>query len=62
MGGRDTPAKTPKSKGMPKDLDQWIRIVPFNDADAFERLLEAEGDQIAALIMEPVMMNIGIVV
>jgi len=61
MGGRETPAKTPKSKGMPKDLDQWIRVVPFNDADAFERLLQAEGDQIAALIMEPVMMNVGIV-
>ncbi|MFN8051021.1 MAG: aspartate aminotransferase family protein [Acidimicrobiales bacterium] len=61
MGGRDTPNKTPKSKGMPKELDQWIRVVPFNDADAFERLLQAEGDQIAALIMEPVMMNVGIV-
>src|SRR5438477_416961 len=45
MGGRDTPGKAPKSKGMPKDMDQWIRIVPFNDADAFERLLEAEGDK-----------------
>ncbi|MBX7069100.1 MAG: aspartate aminotransferase family protein [Microthrixaceae bacterium] len=61
MGGRDTPAKHPKSKGMPKDLDQWIRIVPFNDAAAFERLLHEEGDKIAALIMEPVMMNVGIV-
>ena len=61
MGGRDTPAATPKSKGMPKGLDQWIRVVPFNDAAAFERLLEAEGDKIAALIMEPVMMNVGIV-
>ena len=62
MGGRDTPAATPKSKGMPKGLEQWIRVVPFNDAEAFERLLVAEGDSIAALIMEPVMMNIGIVV
>ncbi len=61
MGGRDTPAATPKSLGMPKDLDQWIRVVPFNDADALERLLVAEGDKIAALIMEPVMMNVGIV-
>ena len=61
MGGRDTPAATPKSKGMPAGLEQWIRVVPFNDADAFERLLQAEGDQIAALIMEPVMMNVGIV-
>lgn len=61
MGGRDTPAATPKSKGMPKGLEQWIRVVPFNDAAAFERLLQAEGDKIAALIMEPVMMNVGIV-
>lgn len=61
MGGRDTPAAAPKSKGMPAGLEQWIRVVPFNDADAFERLLQAEGDQIAALIMEPVMMNVGIV-
>jgi glutamate-1-semialdehyde 2,1-aminomutase len=61
MGGRDMPAATPKSKGMPDGLEQWIRVVPFNDAEAFERLLEAEGDKIAALIMEPVMMNIGIV-
>jgi len=61
MGGRDEPATVPKSKGVPAGMAQWIRVVPFNDADAFERLLHAEGDQIAAIIMEPVMMNIGIV-
>lgn len=62
MGGRDTPAATPKSKGVPAEMAEWIRIVPFNDASAVERLFEAEGSKIAALIMEPVMMNIGIVV
>lgn len=62
MGGRDAPAATPKSKGMPEGLAQWIRVVPFNDVDALDRLLQAEGDHIACLIMEPVMMNIGIVV
>lgn len=62
MGGRETPAAHPKSKGMPAGLADWIRVVPFNDAAALERLLDAEGDRIAALIMEPVMMNIGIVV
>jgi len=61
MGGRDEPATVPKSKGVPAGMAQWIRVVPFNDADAFERLLQAEGEQIAAMIMEPVMMNIGIV-
>jgi len=61
MGGRDEPAVTPKSKGVPKEMANWIRVVPFNDAAALERLLEAESDKIACLIMEPVMMNIGIV-
>lgn len=61
MGGRESPAATPKSKGMPAGLAEWIRVVPFNDAPALEKLLQAEGDRIAALIMEPVMMNIGIV-
>lgn len=62
MGGRDAPAATPKSKGMPEGLARWIRVVPFNDVGALERLLQTEGDDIACLIMEPVMMNIGIVV
>jgi len=62
MGGRDAPVATPKSKGVPAGMSQWIRVVPFNDAPALERLFETEGNQIAALIMEPVMMNIGIVV
>lgn len=61
MGGRDTPAAAPKSKGVPAAMADWIRVVPFNDAAAVERLFAAEGDKIAALIMEPVMMNIGIV-
>ena len=62
MGGRDAPAATPKSKGVPGEMAAWIRVVPFNDAAALERLFEAEGHRIAALIMEPVMMNIGIVI
>ena len=61
MGGRDTPAAAPKSKGVPAGMADWIRVVRFNDADALEALFQAEGDTIAALIMEPVMMNIGIV-
>jgi glutamate-1-semialdehyde 2,1-aminomutase len=36
-------------------------VVPFNDAGALERGLAEIGDRVAAVIMEPVMMNIGIV-
>ncbi len=32
-----------------------MRIVPFNDLDALEDVLRAESDQIAAIILEPVL-------
>jgi glutamate-1-semialdehyde 2,1-aminomutase len=61
MGGRDRPAKAPVSKGLVKDAARYIEVVPFNDADALERLFAGQGKEIACLIMEPAMMNIGIV-
>src|SRR5689334_6118063 len=62
MGGRDRPGSAPVSKGMVKDAAKYIQVVPFNDADHLERVFQEKGDQIACLIMEPAMMNIGIVV
>jgi glutamate-1-semialdehyde 2,1-aminomutase len=62
MGGRDRPASAPVSKGMVKDAGKYIQVVPFNDADHLERVLQERGHEIACLIMEPAMMNIGIVV
>jgi len=61
MGGRERPAKAPVSKGLVKDAHRWIEVVPFNDAVALERLFDERGAEIACLIMEPAMMNIGIV-
>ncbi|MGH2572665.1 MAG: aspartate aminotransferase family protein [Actinomycetota bacterium] len=51
----------PTSKGIPASLADHTLIVPFNDAAALERFLSGHGAEIAALIMEPVMMNVGIV-
>jgi glutamate-1-semialdehyde 2,1-aminomutase len=61
MGGRDQPASAPMSLGIPADTAERTLVVPFNDAPALERLLSQRGEEIACLIMEPVMMNIGIV-
>lgn len=33
--------------------------IPWNDLDAVERLLDEHGDEIAAVLMEPVMLNAG---
>ena len=62
MGGRDQPASTPMSKGIPAEMAKWTLVVPFNDAGAVQRMFEDRGSEIACLIMEPVMMNIGVVV
>ena len=61
MGGRDHPIAMPMSKGIPAGMSQWTTVVPFNDAPAVERLFSDRGTEIACLIMEPVMMNIGCV-
>lgn len=61
MGGRDRPAKAPVSKGLVKDAAKYIEVVPFNDADHLERLFVERGKEIACLIMEPAMMNLGVV-
>jgi glutamate-1-semialdehyde 2,1-aminomutase len=45
--------------GAPVDLDQTTRVVEFNDLAAMETAL-AHGD-VAAILMEPAMTNIGIV-
>jgi glutamate-1-semialdehyde 2,1-aminomutase len=60
MGGRDSPAKTPKSKGIPKITADYTHVVPFNDLEVLRALLDERGSEIACLILEPVMMNIGI--
>jgi glutamate-1-semialdehyde 2,1-aminomutase len=38
-----------------------VRIVPFNDVEAAERVFATDGDRIAAMILEPMMMNAGII-
>jgi glutamate-1-semialdehyde 2,1-aminomutase len=38
-----------------------LRIVPFNDLAALEQVLEAHRGQIAGMIVEPMMMNAGII-
>lgn len=62
MGGLDRPASAPMSAGIPAALAAYTLAVPFNDLAAAEALFAERGAEIACLIVEPVMMNIGIVV
>jgi glutamate-1-semialdehyde 2,1-aminomutase len=40
---------------------QALRVVPFNDLGAVERVLAEEGDRVAGMILEPIMMNVGVI-
>lgn len=49
----------PDSPGVPEDTTKNTILIPFNDADALSDLIKKQKDEIAAIIVEPVMGNIG---
>ena len=51
----------PECEGIPADFTRHTLVVPFNDANAVRRTIEAHPDQIACLILEPIMGNMGII-
>jgi glutamate-1-semialdehyde 2,1-aminomutase len=61
LGDRDDPVSVAYGKGYPRPVTELTRSVPFNDADALESVLTKLEGQVAALIMEPAMMNINII-
>lgn len=51
----------PDSPGVPASIAQETIILPYNDLDAVSRTLEAAGGDVAAVIVEPVVGNMGCV-
>ena len=60
-GPSDRPIATPNTAGVPDVFGQALRIVAYNDASAIERVLAEEGDRVAGMILEPVLMNAGVI-
>ncbi|MFC4556834.1 glutamate-1-semialdehyde 2,1-aminomutase [Virgibacillus kekensis] len=52
---------TPDSAGIPKAVAADVITVPFNDLEAFKTAMDRWGDQIAAVLVEPIVGNFGIV-
>jgi glutamate-1-semialdehyde 2,1-aminomutase len=61
MGDRDRPNAIPYGLGYAPGTPEATRVVPFNDAEAVERVLIELDGQVAGVIVEPAMMNINIV-
>lgn len=52
---------TPDSAGVPKSIANEVITVPFNDIEPYKEALAKWGDQIAAVLVEPIVGNFGIV-
>ena len=61
MGPADAPLTVPASAGMPASRIAETVIAPYNDPDALEAILARHAGEIAAIIIEPVQFNIGVV-
>ena len=60
-GPADRPTAVPNTGGVPDAFGSVLRIVPFNDLGAVERVLAEEGDRVAGMILEPILMNAGVI-
>jgi glutamate-1-semialdehyde 2,1-aminomutase len=60
LGDPDQPNQVPASGGVPADTVKNTLVAQFNDLKAVERHFAENKGQIAAIIIEPIMMNIGI--
>ncbi|MFY9887673.1 MAG: aspartate aminotransferase family protein [Streptosporangiaceae bacterium] len=60
-GPAERPNSSPASSGIPSAITDLTLIVGFNDLDAVRRRLDENPGQIAGMILEPIMMNAGII-
>lgn len=51
----------PDSAGVPADFTRHTLVALYNDRDSVEQLFKAQGSEIAAVIVEPVAANMGVV-
>jgi glutamate-1-semialdehyde 2,1-aminomutase len=61
IGPAERPSSVPASSGIPLALTDLTVIVGFNDLAAVERVLREYSGQVAGMILEPIMMNAGII-
>ncbi len=51
----------PSSPGIPSSFAEHTLTVPFNDTEAVTAVFEQHGEDIAAVLTEPILANVGIV-
>lgn len=60
-GPAHAPRSIPGTRGLARSQVERTLVIPFNDLEGARRLLEANSDRLAALILEPVLIDVGFV-
>jgi glutamate-1-semialdehyde 2,1-aminomutase len=61
IGPREHPVTVPQAMGIPQAFADLVRVVPFNDLTEARRAFDEHEGKIAGLIIEPAMMNCGVI-
>ena len=61
LGHRNDPVHIPDSSGITPGALQDTIVLPWNDPERVEATLRAQGGQIAAVVTEPAMANMGVI-
>lgn len=59
LGSTENPARLPDSEGIPPATFDDVVLAPWNDEVALERILNKHAHELAAVITEPIMANMG---
>lgn len=57
LGDRANPVKLTYGRGIPEAIKETVIPVPYNDLVTLRRVFEDEGEQIAAVLIEPMLGN-----
>lgn len=57
----DSTQNAPSSGGVPQDLVKHTLVLPYNDVQAIEEVFKKQGNQIAAVIIEPIAGNMNLI-
>jgi glutamate-1-semialdehyde 2,1-aminomutase len=60
-GSRSRPSVMPHSKGLPPEVVGNVAVLPFNDVEGARALIEAQGGELAAVLVEPVLGSAGMI-
>jgi glutamate-1-semialdehyde 2,1-aminomutase len=61
IGPREHPVTVHQAMGIPQAFADLVRVVPFNDLAEATRAFDENPGKIAGLIIEPAMMNCGVI-